>query len=87
MNQEKTVEEVFFETCVLRMKKLPSKSFMQLQISQLFVNAENPPLSLRHAMLTKEGTGIQEDYRSSCGHNMWSAVLALYEKQCAINKD
>ncbi len=46
MNQEKTVEEVFFETCILRMKKLPSttKSFVQLQISQLFINAENPHL-------------------------------------------
>ena len=46
MNQEKTVEDVFFETCVLRMKKLPptTQSFIQLQISQLFVNAENPQL-------------------------------------------
>ena len=41
MNEEKTVEDVFFETCVLRMKKLPptTQSFIQLQISQLFVNA------------------------------------------------
>ena len=46
MNQEKTAEEVFFETCILRMKKLPSttQSFIQLQISQLFVNDENPQL-------------------------------------------
>ena len=46
MNEEKTVEDVFFETCVLRMKKLPptTQSFIQLQISQLFVNAENPQL-------------------------------------------
>ena len=46
MNQEKPVEEVFFETCVLRMKKLPSttKSFIQLQISQEFVNVDNLPL-------------------------------------------
>ena len=46
MNQEKTVKEVYFEICVLQMKKLQSttKSFIQLQISQLFVNAENPQL-------------------------------------------
>ena len=51
MNQEKPVEEVFFKTCVLRMKKLPStkKYFIQLQISQQFVNAENlqlPPIPI-----------------------------------------
>ena len=51
MNQEKPVEEVFCETCVLRMKKLPSttKSFIQLQISQQFVNAEDlqlPPIPI-----------------------------------------
>lgn len=46
MKEEKTVEDVFFETCVLRMKKLPAtmQSFLQLQISQLFLNAENPQL-------------------------------------------
>ena len=37
-----------------------------------------------NAMLTKDGTGGQDDCRSSCDH-MWSAVLVLYEEQCAIN--
>ena len=51
MNQEKPVEEVFFETCVLQMNKRPSTttSFMQLQISQQFVHAENlqlPPIPI-----------------------------------------
>ena len=43
MNHEKTVEFFFFETCVLRMKKLRSttKYFRQLHISQQCVNAEN----------------------------------------------
>ena len=35
-------------------------------------------------MLTKDSTGGKEEYRSSCDHT-WSAVLALYEEQCAIN--
>ena len=34
-----------------------------------------------NAMLTKDGTGSQDDCRSSCDH-VWSAVLALYEEQC-----
>ena len=39
-------EEAFFESCAFRMKRLPlqTRSFLQLQISQLFVNAENPGL-------------------------------------------
>ncbi|KAL5014359.1 hypothetical protein ScPMuIL_008629 [Solemya velum] len=39
---EKTAEDLFFESCALRMKKLPAatKSLLQLQISQLFYNAE-----------------------------------------------
>lgn len=39
---EKTAEDLFFESCSLRMKKLTaaSKSLLQLQISQLFYNAE-----------------------------------------------
>ena len=35
-------------------------------------------------MLTKYDNGSKEDGRSSCDH-VWSAVLALYEEQCAIN--
>ena len=35
-----------------------------------------------NAILIKDGTGGKEDCR--CDH-MWSAVLALYEEQCAIN--
>ena len=44
----KTAEDVFFESCALRIKKLPPsvRSFLQLQISQLFINAENPQLQI-----------------------------------------
>ncbi|KAL8613711.1 hypothetical protein ACOMHN_029803 [Nucella lapillus] len=37
-------DEAFFESCALRIKKMPAqtRSFLKLQISQLFVNAENP---------------------------------------------
>lgn len=44
---QKTVEECFFDTCVLRMQKLPeaTRSLLQLQISQIFFNAENPNLT------------------------------------------
>ena len=34
--------------------------------------------------LTKDDTGSKEECRSSCDH-MWSAVLVLYEEQCAMN--
>ncbi len=46
MKDDKRVEDVFFETCTLRMRNLPpsTKSMLQLQISQLFFNAENPDL-------------------------------------------
>ena len=46
IKEQRAVEDVFFETCALRMKKLPAtmKSFLQLQITQLFLNAENPQL-------------------------------------------
>lgn len=39
-------EDAFFKSCALRAKKLPfqTRSFLQLQITQLFVNAENPEL-------------------------------------------
>ena len=45
---QKTPEDACFENCALRMKALPPqvKSFLQLQISQLFFNAENPNLQV-----------------------------------------
>ena len=42
--EPKSPEEVFFDSCALKIKQLPqqTRSFLQLQISQLFFNAENP---------------------------------------------
>ena len=44
--QDRTAEDAFFESCSIRMRNLPpqSRSYLQLQISQLFFNAENPQL-------------------------------------------
>lgn len=47
----KDQEDVFFESCALRMKKMDpqTKSYLQLQISTLFCNAENqdrPPIPI-----------------------------------------
>ena len=41
---QKDADDVFYESCALRSKKLPAttRSFLQLQVSQLFFNAENP---------------------------------------------
>ncbi|KAI0223772.1 hypothetical protein LSAT2_025097 [Lamellibrachia satsuma] len=41
---QKDADDVFYESCALRSKKLPAttQSFLQLQVSQLFFNAENP---------------------------------------------
>ena len=43
---ERDPEQLLFDSFALRMKKLPKQvqSFIQLQISQLFFNAENPDL-------------------------------------------
>ena len=51
------------------------------------VNRVIGPTILRdmNAMLTKYDTDSKEDCRSRCDHIMCSAVLALYEEQCAIN--
>ncbi|XP_041373581.1 uncharacterized protein LOC121386666 [Gigantopelta aegis] len=45
----KSGEDVFLESCMIRMRKLPEhiKSILLLQISQLFYNAENPKLPHR----------------------------------------
>ena len=46
LSQSRTAEKAFFDSCALRMEKLPTptKSILQLQICQLFFNAENPDL-------------------------------------------
>ncbi|XP_059173931.1 uncharacterized protein LOC131954339 isoform X2 [Physella acuta] len=40
----KSAARAFFESCAMRMEKLPVRcqSYLQLQVSQLFFNAENP---------------------------------------------
>lgn len=42
-----SAEETFFKSCALRMMKLPptTRSYLLLQIAQLFFNAENPDVT------------------------------------------
>ena len=42
--RHRDADDMFFDSCALRCKKLPAttRSFLQLQVSQLFFNAENP---------------------------------------------
>ena len=44
--RHKDADDMFFDSCALRFKKLPAttRSFLQLQVSQLFFNAENPQM-------------------------------------------
>ena len=58
----KTAEDLFFDSCALRMQKLSpaKKSLLQLQISQLFYNAENPDV-FPVALTTNESHRIQTD--------------------------
>ena len=43
MDEKRSADDAFFESCALRMQKIPPKlrAYLQLQISQLFLNAEN----------------------------------------------
>ena len=62
LNEKRSVADAYFESCALRMEKLPQEmqSFVQLQISQIFINAENPTLQLPITPLPYHITNIQQ---------------------------
>ena len=67
LKEKRSVADAFFESCALRMEKLPQKiqSFVQLQISQIFINAENPTLQMQITPLPQHiANNIQQPFNT-----------------------
>ena len=77
VSAEKSETDYFFESCSTRIKKFPpsTQSYLQLQIQQLFLNAEHPQLTPvpitplpSHSMMA-EITYFPENFRASTSNS------------------
>lgn len=89
----KTAEDCFFEGCAIRIRKLNNdvKSLLQLQISQLFFNAENPKLSPQIITPLPYHTNLpssphDHDYISNI-NNGWNMARDIQENDPILTGD
>ena len=97
IEEDNTVEDAFFQTCALRMKKLPAatKSYLQLQITQLFANAENPqlpplpitPLPGHSPMLHTPSHGLANAQMAYCNQPIEDIVYVANSGQTVTSPD
>ncbi|XP_041366613.1 uncharacterized protein LOC121381391 isoform X2 [Gigantopelta aegis] len=88
-NVERSAEDLLFENYAIRMKRLPkaTQSLVQLQLSQIFFNAENPDIpdipvtTLRHDNTVHQQHGTMYDQQ----HSQYETGELTETKNNAIN--